>query len=274
MPFLELEGKPDLENNPRELVGDVIVGSGSQATWRLSGSDLAARHFRISQANGGAQVTPASPQNVVVLNGQQVPTDGCALNSGDVVAAGQARFVFLANLKSKRPTPILEMPDAHLIDVTNKKGYTLRRRVVQIGREIGCSIVLKDPTVSRFHADVRAEGGQFVLYAMGSSGTKVNDEPAVVPRLLREGDQITMGDTTFTFSALAMPPGIRSVQFEDHEDDAFSRKNTQLAQRAVTSDHGQYARNQRKKQLPIVPILIGSAVLVIALVLFLVFRHH
>jgi predicted component of type VI protein secretion system len=273
MPFLELEGKPDLENNPRELVGEVIVGSGSQATWRLSGSDLAARHFRIALNNGTAQVIPASPQNVVVLNGAQVPTDGAPLNTGDVVAAGQARFVFLTDLKAKRPQPITEMPDAHLIDVTNKKGYTLRRRVVQIGREIGCSIVLKDPTVSRFHADVRAEGGQFVLYAMGSSGTKVNGEPAVVPRLLREGDQIAMGDTTFTFSSLAMPPGIRAVQFEDHEDDSFSRKNTQLAQRAVTSEHGKYARSQ-KKQLPLIPILLGAAIVVIALMLYMVFRHH
>jgi pSer/pThr/pTyr-binding forkhead associated (FHA) protein len=163
------------------------------------------------------------------------------------------------------------MPEAHLIDVTNKKGYTLRRRVVQIGREIGCSIVLKDPTISRFHADVRAEGGQFVLYAMGSSGTKVNGEPAVAPRLLREGDQIMMGDTTFTFSALHIPAGIRSVQFEDHEDDAFSRKNTQLAQRAVTKDHGKYTRG-KKTQLPVLPILFVAAILVIVLVLFLVFR--
>ena len=272
MPFLELEGKPDLENNPRELVGDVIVGSGSQATWRLSGSDLAARHFRIALNNGTAQVIPASPQNVVVLNGAQVPSDGAPLNTGDVVAAGQARFVFLSDLKSARPRPLTEMPDAHLIDVTNRKGYTLRRRVVQIGREIGCSIVLKDPTVSRFHADVRAEGGQFVLYAMGSSGTKVNGEPAVFPRLLREGDQIAMGDTTFTFSLLPIPPGIRRVQFEDHEDDAFSRKNTQLAQRAVTMEHGK-ARSQ-KKQFPLIPVVLGAAVVVVALMLFLVFRHR
>ncbi|MBK5187734.1 MAG: FHA domain-containing protein, partial [Gemmatimonadaceae bacterium] len=214
-----------------------------------------------------------SPQNVVVLNGEQVPTDGAPLHTGDVVAAGQARFVFLNDLKAKRPAPVTEMPEAHLIDATNRKGYTLRRRVVQIGREIGCSIVLKDPTVSRFHADVRAEGGQFVLYAMGSSGTKVNGEPCVVPRLLSEGDQITMGDTTFTFSSQPMPPGIRAVQFEDHEDDSFSRKNTQLAQRAVTSEHGKFARANRK-QLPIVPILIGAAVIVVLLLLFLLFRHR
>jgi len=272
MPFLELEGKPDLENNPRELIGDVVIGSGSQATWRLSGSDLAARHFRIALNNGSAQVIPASPQNVVVLNGHQVPTDGAALSTGDVVAAGQARFVFLSDPSAKRPLPLTEMPDAHLIDVTNRKGYTLRRRVVQIGREIGCSIVLKDPTVSRFHADVRAEGGQFVLYAMGSSGTKVNGEPTVAPRLLREGDQITMGDTTFTFSLLAMPPGIRAVQFEDHEDDSFSRKNTQLAQRAVTMEHGKAPRSQKKQRRPLAPMLLVAAGVVIVLLLFLLFR--
>lgn len=273
MPFLELEGKPDLENNPRELVGDVIIGSGSQATWRLSGNDLAARHFRISLANGAPVVTPASPQNIVVLNGEQVPTEGSKLDSGDVLAAGQARFVFLDRLDSKRPAPMNGMPEAVLIDAAARKGYTLRRRVVQIGREIGCSIVLKDPTVSRFHADVRAEGGQFVLYAMGSSGTKVNGEATVAPRMLREGDQIAIGDTTFTFSANPMPPGIRPVQFEDHEDDAFSRKNTQLAQRTITSEHGKYARGSRK-QLPLIPILIGAAVVVVALMLYFVFRHR
>lgn len=273
MPFLELEGKPDLENNPRELVGDVVVGSGSQATWRLSGSDLAARHFRISVENGGAQVTPASPQNVVVLNGSQVPMEGAPLHTGDVVAAGQARFVFLTDVGSARPSPLAELSEAHLIDVTNKKGYTLRRRVVQIGREIGCSIVLKDPTISRFHADVRAEGGQFVLYAMGSSGTKVNGEATVAPRLLREGDLITMGDTTFTFSALDMPPDIRAVQFEDHVDDAFSRKNTQLAQRAVTSEHGRFGRGQRNR-LPFIPIFAVAGVIIVAVVLYLVYGRH
>jgi hypothetical protein len=112
-----------------------------------------------------------------------------------------------------------------------------------------------------------------VLYAMGSSGTKVNGEAAVAPRLLREGDQITMGDTTFTFSSRVMPPGIRAVQFEDHEDDSFSRKNTQLAQKVITAEHGKYTRSQ-KKQLPLIPIILGAAVVVVAMMLYLVFRHH
>jgi predicted component of type VI protein secretion system len=271
MPFLELEGKPDLENNPRELVGDVVVGSGSQATWRLSGNDLAARHFRISMADDAALVTPASPQNVVVLNGEQVPTDGAPLTTGDVIAAGQARFVFLDTPDAERPAPLTDVPDAHLIDMDAKKGYTLRRRVVQIGREIGCSIVLKDPTVSRFHADVRAEGGQFVLYPMGSSGTKVNGEAAAAPRLLGEGDQVAIGNTTFTFSTLPMPAGIRPVQFEDHESDAFSRKHTQLEQRAVTSEHGNFGRRRHKPPVAM-PAVLGAGIVIVAILLYFLFR--
>jgi hypothetical protein len=101
----------------------------------------------------------------------------------------------------------------------------------------------------------------------------VNSEPKVSQRLLREVDKITMSDTTFTFTANGMPPGIRPVQFEDHDDDAFSRKNTQLAQRVITAEHGKFARGSRK-QLPLVPILIGAAIVVVALMLYFVFRHR
>ena len=45
-----------------------MVGSGSQATWRLTGRDLAARHFRVQTQSDGARVVPASVQNIVVLN--------------------------------------------------------------------------------------------------------------------------------------------------------------------------------------------------------------
>jgi len=142
---------------------------------------------------------------------------------------------------------------------------------VQIGREIGCSIVLKDPTVSRFHADVRAEGGEFVLYSMGSAGTRVNGQPVSAPRMLIEGDSIGVGDTTFTFTRKSMPPGVRPVQFEDHDDDSFSKSRTQLAQKVVTMESGRFA-SRRRSSFPVVPMLVGSAVVVVGLVMYLVFR--
>ena len=272
MALLELEGKPDLDGNPREILGELMVGSGSQATWRIAGQDLAARHFKIRAADDGTgNVAPASPQNVVVLNGKQVPPSGSEIMSGDVVAAGGARFIFLQKATSKRPPVPDPAPMSHLIDAANRKGYTLRKRVVQIGREIGCSIVLKDPTVSRFHADVRGEAGEFVIYSMGSAGTRINGQPATAPRILVEGDQIAIGDTTFTFTREPLPSGVRPVQFEDHDDDAFSRRSTQLAQRAVTLEAGRYA-DESSRRFPVFPMLVGAAIGSILLVLYLIFR--
>ena len=274
MPFLELEGEEPSTDNPRELEPEVTIGSGSQAGWRIPGKDLAARHFRINAKGDGATVIPASPQNVVVLNGRQVSSGGDELSPGDVVAAGSARFIYLATRDDPRPDQPAEAVEAHLVNAAEKKGYTLRRRVVQIGREVGCSIVLKDPTVSRFHADVRAEGGEYVLYSMGSAGTKVNGEPVKEPRLLSEGDVIQVGQSSFSFTKGQMPAGIRPVQFEDHNDDAFSRKSTQVYQRAVTSEAGRFdartAGRVPKKKL--VPLAIGAGVAAVALTLYLIWK--
>jgi predicted component of type VI protein secretion system len=272
MALLELEGKPDLDGNPREFTGELMVGSGSQATWRIAGHDLAARHFKIrASGEGTGNVAPASPQNVVVINGKYVPPSGTDVRSGDVIAAGGARFIFLLKADSPRPPALKPVAESHLVDESNRKGYTLRKRVVQIGREIGCSIVLKDPTVSRFHADVRGEAGEFVIYSMGSAGTRINGQPVTGPRILVEGDQIAIGDTTFTFTRAALPSGVRPVQFEDHDDDAFSRRSTQLAQRAVTLEAGRYA-DEAPRRMPVLPILVGFALASILLVLYLIFR--
>ena len=272
MALLELEGKPDMDGNPKEFSGEMIVGSGSQANWRIAGQDLAARHFKVrASSDGTAAVVPASPQNVVVVDGKQVPVAGATINSGSVISAGAGRFVYLKDASAKRPAVAGPPPDAFLIDSANKKGYTLRKRVVQIGREIGCSIVLKDPTVSRFHADVRHEAGEFVIYSMGSAGTKINGQPVKDPRLLQEGDLIQIGETTFSFSRSALPNGIRPVQFEDHDDDSFSRRSTQLAQKAVTMEGGKYPEGVGRK-LPLMPMLVGGAVVSILVVLYLVFR--
>ncbi|HKG93273.1 MAG TPA: FHA domain-containing protein, partial [Gemmatimonadaceae bacterium] len=92
MPFLEHEG------NTRELTaGDTLVGSGSQADWRLQNVDLAARHFSVVVGSDGrVLLKPYSAQNVVVVNGRQVPLAGVSLADGDVIAAGLTRFAFVA----------------------------------------------------------------------------------------------------------------------------------------------------------------------------------
>ena len=270
MPFLELEASPEQADNPRELVGALNVGSGSQADWRVQKHDLAARHFRIEIDGVMATVFPASNQNVVVLNGRQIPTGGADIHSGDVIAAGSARFVFLDTRDAQRQeAPPGEPAPALLVDAAARKAYTLRNRVVQIGREIGCSIVLKDPTVSRFHADVRSEGGGYVLYSMGAGGTKINGQTVIAPRMLVEGDEITIGQTLFTFMRGAIPAGMSRVQFEDHAEEAINRRHTVVAQRVVTATHSPVA-SRRGRRGWTRPAAVGAGVVAVLAALYLV----
>ena len=70
---------------------------------------------------------------------------------------------------------------------------------VTVGREEGNVIRLNDERVSRFHAKVQEDHGQVVLTDLDSTnGTSVNGEPIQL-RLLRPGDQVTMGRSKLTF---------------------------------------------------------------------------
>jgi len=267
MPFLELEGSPELADNPRDLSEALDVGSGSQVDWRIQRRDLAARHFKVDPAGAIPIVLPASNQNVIALNGRQVPTGGADLHPGDVIAAGSARFVYLESRDAERPAPPEEPPPALLVNAAARKAYTMRNRVVQVGREIGCSIVLKDPTVSRFHADVRSEAGGYVLYSMGSGGTKINGQTVTAPRMLVEGDEIAIGGTTFTFIRGAVPPGMSRVQFEDNAEEAVNRRQTMLAQRAVTASHGPAYRSRRNWKTP---LMLGGGLVAVLAALYVV----
>jgi FHA domain-containing protein/uncharacterized protein DUF1707 len=74
----------------------------------------------------------------------------------------------------------------------------LPERKVTLGRSRDCDCVLADPSVSRRHADLRREGGRWLLRDLGSrNGTRVNgvrllDEAEVCP-----GDRVSFGDARF-----------------------------------------------------------------------------
>jgi pSer/pThr/pTyr-binding forkhead associated (FHA) protein len=262
MAFLELDG------TPRELGPETSIGSGSQATWRVPSKDLAARHFTVHvNGEGTAKVVPASAQHIVIVNGEPVPVLGAAIKGGDVISAGTAHFIYLKKESDKRPELSESNGAAFLVDAQNRRAYPLNRRVVQIGREIGCNIVLKDTSVSRFHADIRAEGGQHVIYSMGSSGTKVGDETVKHPRMLREGDEVRIGRATFTFTRDKVPAGMKVVDLEEHADESFARRETVVYQKAITGSHDAFAIKRGPGAMT-----IGAVVLLLGVVAWLAAR--
>jgi VWFA-related protein len=75
---------------------------------------------------------------------------------------------------------------------------------VDIGRATSNNIVLNHPTVSRQHAKIKFEKGEFWVFDLGSANrTYVNDKPVTDPATLKEGDAVKFGELEFTFKRLA-----------------------------------------------------------------------
>jgi pSer/pThr/pTyr-binding forkhead associated (FHA) protein len=70
-----------------------------------------------------------------------------------------------------------------------------------LGRGRQCDVVLSDPNVSRQHAEIRPRGGSWVLTDLGSTnGSRLNGRRIDGSEVLREGDEIELGESVMTFS--------------------------------------------------------------------------
>jgi len=79
------------------------------------------------------------------------------------------------------------------------RAFPLSKDRVIIGRLGESDLVLSDPGVSRRHAEVRRQDGNYVIADLGSTnGTMVN-EATIGERVLEEGDRITVGRTVLEF---------------------------------------------------------------------------
>ena len=89
-------------------------------------------------------------------------------------------------------TPYLEDPlgNEHLLE----------NEVTILGRAVECHIVILSNRASREHAQIRREARKIFLEDMESTnGTFLNDERIQGSVQLRDGDQVLVGDVTFTF---------------------------------------------------------------------------
>ena len=225
-----------LESNDalRELPsGEVVIGGGAQATWRIQQADLRPRHFVIASANGKATLRPFSSDSVVALNGKQVASEACTLGDGDVIEAGSATFWFRESpaKKGKRADAVAQ---AHLLDLSHGKAYSLSRMSTLIGRDPHNAVVLVDPTVSRFHAELRREAGGIALHALGSTGTAVNGQLVGAPYLLEEGGEISIAGTMFRFTRAALPQGLTPVVTDDPPHDLEAARRRTIRVKSVT----------------------------------------
>ena len=141
--------------------------------------------------------------------------------------------------------------------------HPLTNRQTSLGRDASNSIVVRNPTASRFHAEARREAGGFALHSMGATGTMLNGVVIRKPRMLEEGDMVEIAFTKLRFTweppegamALAAPHTTRN-------DEAGRKATLAVGGVAIPQKLPEPAKrgaSSRRTQLVVALILFGSA---------------
>ena len=155
----------------------------------LSSRFVSGRHARIEPAGKAHRIVDVGSTNGLLFEGRRVPSHELA--DGDVLRIGDPATGTFVSLGYQNPAAVRapqggQVAQSYALDPSDSQ--------ITIGR-VGCDIVLENPQVSRFHAQIdRAPGGGAVLRDAGSSnGTFVNGQRLASAHTLRQGDVITIG---------------------------------------------------------------------------------
>ena len=222
------------ETTMRELRdGEIVVGSGADADWRVATADLMPRHFLLTVHGLNTSIRPHSADIVVVVNDKQILSGYHLLNDGDVISAGRGRFMYGEEAPRVEGVEPANAEGGYLVDDGAKVAYELINRSTAFGRDASNAVVIADPRASRFHGEVRREAGGFALHSMGSSGTRLNGAPMDGPRLLVEGDLVEVAYTTFRFTRVKPGGEVHLVQSNTSLNDAAGSAATLIRDRVT-----------------------------------------
>lgn len=129
-----------------------------------------------------------------------------------------------SNTASPSPLPSSPSPapPPSILKVTqgtlNNQHFSVSAKGVTIGRNTDNDIVLADsPAVSRYHAEIVVEEGEYILYDRDSAnGTLVNGQP-VARYTLNPNDRIQIWKTEFVFNPTPQLSQVRSIVMPQHE---------------------------------------------------------
>jgi pSer/pThr/pTyr-binding forkhead associated (FHA) protein len=125
-----------------------------------------------------------------------------------------------------------EDPDkgpSYLVYEFERRAYPLSTNRFTIGRDATSDIIVREPAVSRSHAEVTLENGDYMLRSVGATGTMLNGASLGESARLEDGDTIGVGSMEFTFRRGRLPLGVSVVDTlstEGHDPDAMTKRDT------------------------------------------------
>ena len=201
MPYLEFEQRLRPVGP-----GIVTIGSAPEAGWRILGRDLAPIHVLIApQAEGRALVVRGATNAVVTINGKNIGGERSSIEFGDSIRIGSAEFVY------RQTAHQAPSGEAYLRDMRRSRVFKLRESAT-IGRDPKCAVLLPEASVSRMHAELRTVDGRYEVKPVGNAYVALNHEPLLAPATLKEGDELSIGDTVLRFTTERPNNNVQTAQ--------------------------------------------------------------
>jgi ABC-type multidrug transport system ATPase subunit/pSer/pThr/pTyr-binding forkhead associated (FHA) protein len=173
------------------VAGEVKIGRLADNDVVLASDSVSRHHACIRATSRGYAVTDLRSRNGTRLNGERFHGQTRLLANGDTVQIGGEALRFLTGDETR---------------YGGRQPTALRTRHIQfpgerltVGRDPSNDVVLDDPNVSRFHAEIVRSGERVELRDLGSrNGTRVNGSPAP-SAILAAGSEIGIGSYRLIF---------------------------------------------------------------------------
>lgn len=99
----------------------------------------------------------------------------------------------------------------YLIFEFERRAYPVGTGSFTIGRAGSCDLVIREPAVSRVHAEISHSAEGIVIKPFGATPTTVNGALLVSEAILHHGDQIDVGSAKLTVNEFSLPLGVSIV---------------------------------------------------------------
>ncbi|MDX6580963.1 MAG: transport system ATP-binding/permease protein [Solirubrobacterales bacterium] len=181
-----------------ELGDELRLGSAGDNDVVLADERASRHHARIRRDNGDFTIDDLGSRHGTYVNGERLGTGGRVLAPGDSIEIGDQRLRFLGGQETRVPSG--ELPSIF----GGIQPVVFGGERLSIGRDPANDVVLADPNVSRFHAELVCDGDAFELTDLGSrNGTRLDGEP-VTTRTVDKGSEIGIGPYRLVFDGASL----------------------------------------------------------------------
>jgi pSer/pThr/pTyr-binding forkhead associated (FHA) protein len=128
------------------------------------------------------------------------------------------------------------LPTNAFLIIGGVKVFPLERSVINIGRRSDNHLVLDDPRISRYHAQLRAIRGRYIIFDLNSTGGSFVNGHRTTQSVLYPGDVISLGGVRIIFGQDSPPPGSRKTGTEPLKEPPSSDRPTAVFRRPHQED--------------------------------------